>query len=983
MKGRAVQVYLAVKISQLVGSLAGKGCILDVLCLNESEQEGRMDAPNATAEGPLRASALGADPLASSLAGSGPLNPAGSALRTLIGQKEKELQDMNEYRIRALEGAIAERDRQVMELRENFKKLKVDFQYNLRLIEDRDAELERYDATFANMKNLLHDRDTEASDLKVSIDELEAQVRSERERTAQVEGLCQDKLAEAKARAEGLRLQKDEELRKTRADMDEMRRAFLAQLSEKDELLSTQRRDMSASFDNLAKRQEADAAAREEVLRGQLREAQGKDQRQLEEKVKLEQELDEQRRTAAAMNVQLQSKEADLADARSDAESRITRLKRDMEAMHTDASSAAEAAQARATELTDRLREAERNCQECTRHMAEMRESMQEEQRRALQDQEKTLRELLHDAETRCETLSSKLSASEAERDRFQQAASRSTREGQQQEMVHLEATQALQRKLDAAQTQLAELMRTSGVQRALLEEELAAAREKNTAMKRAQDERRQDLESLRGELQRASEREESLQRQLAQQSLAADGAARAEHVDGKMQESFSELLKSVGQQRDRAIAEKEDAQERLAEAEQQLTALKSSALRPAGLKVETLDTDTPLDSPIQMPPFPATPVPHNHNLSSRPTTADTDMWRSRPATAEGLRPGTAEGGGGTRPATAEGVREAAAGVEASVRPRTADTGVDAARASADARRLRVRLGEVEEQNDRLRAVVAQMREEMERLTSSKAAAGAAAVGNEHEDKEALAERLRQTEAVLRRVTAERDKLIAISNMLRADLKRAQTAAGAQDAGSPPSLHAGGREKQAPVLAAGTGDAALAGGRQGAGPRQAWAENGREDLRALEGGRWAASTDGEEGQAADAGGMEVVETAMAELVNRNRQLKFEFAAAPAVQKKTVRKDRERHLRTRNLEGGLHSHNQREGDVGACSWVGEGARRKVDKVRESLFLSGHSTAVKDRMQLIPNSDRMTDSQNKKQVAMTRVPMQAANVQVWVR
>ena len=115
-----------------------------------------MDAPNATAEGPLRASALGADPLAASLAGSGPLNPAGSALRTLIGQKEKELQDMNEYRIRALEGAIAERDRQVMELRENFKKLKVDFQYNLKLIEDRDAELERYEKMVTSIAMNVH-----------------------------------------------------------------------------------------------------------------------------------------------------------------------------------------------------------------------------------------------------------------------------------------------------------------------------------------------------------------------------------------------------------------------------------------------------------------------------------------------------------------------------------------------------------------------------------------------------------------------------------------------------------------------------------------------------------------------------------------------------------------------------------------------------------------------------------------------------------
>ncbi len=80
-------------------------------------------------------------------------------------------------------------------------------QYNLQLIEDRDAELERYDGAFANLKNALRDRDAEVSDLKVSIDELEAQVRAEQQRAAQVEGYCKDKLTEAKERLEGLRLQ--------------------------------------------------------------------------------------------------------------------------------------------------------------------------------------------------------------------------------------------------------------------------------------------------------------------------------------------------------------------------------------------------------------------------------------------------------------------------------------------------------------------------------------------------------------------------------------------------------------------------------------------------------------------------------------------------------------------------------------------------------------------------------------------------------
>jgi len=38
-------------------------------------------------------------------------------------------------------------------------------------------------------------------------------------------------------------------------------------------------------------------------------------------------------------------------------------------------------------------------------------------------------------------------------------------------------------------------------VQRAMLEEELAAAREKNELLKRTQDERRQDIEALRSRI--------------------------------------------------------------------------------------------------------------------------------------------------------------------------------------------------------------------------------------------------------------------------------------------------------------------------------------------------------------------------------------------------------------------------------------------------------------------------------------------------
>ena len=699
--------------------------------------------------------------------------------------------------------------------------------------------------------------------------------------------------------------QKDEELRKTRADMDDMRRTFLAQMSDKDELLNTQRRDMSASFDELARKQEAEAAKREEALRKELQDAQQKDHHHLEDKMKLDQEVDQLRHTMTTLRAQMLSKDADLEKSQREHEARVALLKKEIDA----AQSAATISATQGADLAGRLHAAERAEREVKHEMEEMREGLEVSHRRALQDQEKALRELIRDAEARCEALATRLSSSEGERERYQQAAARASREAQEQELVQMEALEGLRRKAEAAEVRAAEAAQKASMQRALLEEELAGAREKMEALKRAQEERRCDMDALRAEIQSASEREEALHRQLARSELraGADGTTAAAEAEAKVQERFSELLKSIGQQRDRAIADKEQLQEQLAQALKQLQVSKDAhalaqhpdkGTRPKNLSVDAdvLEAETPLDSPIQMPPFPATPVPHNHNLSSRPTTADTDMWRSRPATAEGPRPGTADGaaaattgpsaaehgaGPSTRPATAEGVREAAEAVG-----RHADSGEQASRAVAEARRLRVRLAELEEQNDRLRSVVAQMRSEMERMTAHKS--GAAAAGEMDEEKEVLVQKLLQTEAVLRRVTSERDKLISISNVLRADLKRAQSAAVRAPlrdlpANLAPDIHA----FDAREFARASGEDAVFGAREdgieygnawegegAGGVREAWGEIAGGGVGQIGGA--GGGNRGHDGHGDEAAGMEMVELAMAELVHRNRQLTHEL-----------------------------------------------------------------------------------------------------------
>ena len=54
-------------------------------------------------------------------------------------------------RLQALEAALSEKDQQLFKQTAKLQKLKEDFKYNLKLLEDRDQELERYDLAFTGM----------------------------------------------------------------------------------------------------------------------------------------------------------------------------------------------------------------------------------------------------------------------------------------------------------------------------------------------------------------------------------------------------------------------------------------------------------------------------------------------------------------------------------------------------------------------------------------------------------------------------------------------------------------------------------------------------------------------------------------------------------------------------------------------------------------------------------------------------------------
>jgi len=123
---------------------------------------------------------------------------------------------------------LRDRDRIIADAVEKNRKLHEDFTYNLQLIEERDAELDRcvgmagglvmlaafsklvissqhwvtnnvrwywmldrYDVTFARLKEAIMDKEKEISELKINIAELEARKRVQVSRTADIEASYQ------------------------------------------------------------------------------------------------------------------------------------------------------------------------------------------------------------------------------------------------------------------------------------------------------------------------------------------------------------------------------------------------------------------------------------------------------------------------------------------------------------------------------------------------------------------------------------------------------------------------------------------------------------------------------------------------------------------------------------------------------------------------------------------------------------------------
>eukprot|EP01135_Chromosphaera_perkinsii_P003726 Nk52_evm44s252 gene=Nk52_evmTU44s252 len=170
-------------------------------------------------------------------------------LKEVLLAKEKELRDLNDYRIKCLENACSTKDEEIFNLKIKLRQLAEDFNYNLTLLEQRDHELEKYDGIVAEIKGVIQEKDADISQLKISCDRFQTScVEHERSRVEFDEKV--GKRFKAHLEEFNLKLwRKEEELMKQRSLYEEFKRSSDRKLVDAREDLEIQRRQLNSEFE--------------------------------------------------------------------------------------------------------------------------------------------------------------------------------------------------------------------------------------------------------------------------------------------------------------------------------------------------------------------------------------------------------------------------------------------------------------------------------------------------------------------------------------------------------------------------------------------------------------------------------------------------------------------------------------------------------------------------------------------------------------
>lgn len=196
-------------------------------------------------------------------------HPRRTNKQELVALSEQRMNQINK-RTHDVEERLSVREQELAKTKQQFAQLTQDFRYNLKLLEDRDAELERLDASIVTHRAAAEKADNALQQQKNLVTEREAEVRREKSRIAELEAYYKEKVERLAKQTDDARNSKDEELQKQKDDFLVLERQLVRQLEEQKTLLEAQRADMHAQVAERGKRAEEEAKEPIALLQAEL-----------------------------------------------------------------------------------------------------------------------------------------------------------------------------------------------------------------------------------------------------------------------------------------------------------------------------------------------------------------------------------------------------------------------------------------------------------------------------------------------------------------------------------------------------------------------------------------------------------------------------------------------------------------------------------------------------------------------------------------
>ncbi|KAK7493273.1 hypothetical protein BaRGS_00015399 [Batillaria attramentaria] len=495
-------------------------------------------------------------------------------LRELAERKEKEWKDVSEKRVQSLEAALAQKDKELARQSEKFLKLKDDFKYNLKLLEERDQELERYDLMFTDLKAQLNTRNAELSELRIHLDDAKKLQEREQQARDELHSTYQQRLREKQAEIEAYKNTKNNELQKERSEFESLRRTLQHQLTEMEADLDRQRHELSTEFEDALRKREHEFRVQVDEMSSKVLEYDLKAQllsKELElvraELQKHNDQAEEATHGQHDLEKQLKHVQWQLADTTAMKDARIKELEEKLRQQEKAAAHLQEDFQRKYAELDRSMREHEASAQRVKAACSEKEE--------ALVQQTRDLQSKLEDAQIQIRQL---------------QWTNNDLKKDHEMQVEKLrDEIYTLQNRWDTNLKEMSHDAVTRDVELQNLQEEVSRLRSDLS-------QRKDDLNRYKKELQQAIEREKSLEQ--AKTQLDLDWQRRCEELERRQYNKSEDLIASLTHARDEALATEKERSREL----EQCNMLLRAVTRDRDLAMATLKKhDIPIDKNLKI----------------------------------------------------------------------------------------------------------------------------------------------------------------------------------------------------------------------------------------------------------------------------------------------------------------------------------------------------------------------------------------------